>query len=288
MQPLEMLLPLILILVAARLAGMASRRIGMPAVFGSSLAGLILGPSVLGLVQMNETLEGITYIGVLLLMFIAGLETDTPRCSRWAKHPRSARSAGSCCPSHGRHVGDGERHAGSRHPVPGGGVDGDQRPRVGAGAAGSWPTAQPGRHGDPRAAITDDVLGLLALSLVMSFVGQGEGIADDPAAGALFPIAIIVGRFALGPVVRWIARNHSEEAGIALIVAVVLFYAWSAEAWGGLAAITRRVRGRRDARSADRGKASGSVKACRFWATGCSSRSSSSPLALAPICKPSW
>ena len=38
--------------------------------------------------------------------------------------------------------------------------------------------------------------------------------------------------------VRWIARHHTEEAGIALIVAVVLFYAWSAEAWGGLAAIT--------------------------------------------------
>ena len=85
MQPVQMLLPLILILVAARLAGVASRRIGMPAVLGELLAGLILGPSVLGLVHMNETLESVAYIGVLLLMFIAGLETDTAQMLKVGK-----------------------------------------------------------------------------------------------------------------------------------------------------------------------------------------------------------
>ena len=240
MQPLEMLLPLILILVAARLAGMASRRIGMPAVLGELLAGLILGPSVLGLVQMNETLEGIAYIGVLLLMFIAGLETDTAQMLKVGKASTFGAIGGVILPF-GAGVALGMA---SGMPAPATlflaaaltatsvsvSVQvlqevGQLRSRAGMVILG--------------AAITDDVLGLLALSLVMSFVGQGESIAVTILRLVLFfPIAIIVGRFALGPVVRWIARNHSEEAGIALIVAVVLFYAWSAEAWGGLAAIT--------------------------------------------------
>ncbi len=240
MQPLQMLLPLILILVAARLAGMASRRIGMPAVLGELLAGLILGPSVLGLVQMNETLEGIAYIGVLLLMFIAGLETDTAQMLKVGKASTFGAIGGVVLPF-GAGVALGMA---SGMPAPATlflaaaltatsvsvSVQvlqevGQLRSRAGMVILG--------------AAITDDVLGLLALSLVMSFVGQGESIAVTILRLVLFfPIAIIVGRFALGPVVRWIARNHSEEAGIALIVAVVLFYAWSAEAWGGLAAIT--------------------------------------------------
>ena len=44
---------------------------------GELLAGRDPATSVLGLVHMNETLESVAYIGVLLLMFIAGLETDT-------------------------------------------------------------------------------------------------------------------------------------------------------------------------------------------------------------------
>ena len=76
MEHIDLLLPLVLILVTARLAGMVSRRLGMPAVLGELMAGLILGPSLLGWVSMNSTLGSVAEIGVLLLMFIAGLETD--------------------------------------------------------------------------------------------------------------------------------------------------------------------------------------------------------------------
>lgn len=240
MEHIDLLLPLVLILVTARLAGMVSRRLGMPAVLGELLAGLILGPSVLGLLQMDSTRAGIAYIGVLLLMFIAGLETDTAQMLKVGKASTLGAIGGVVLPF-GAGVALGTA-AGLPAPailflaaaLTATSVSvsvqvlqevGQLRSRAGMVILG--------------AAVTDDVLGLLALSLVMSFVGQGQGISLTILRLALFfPIAIIVGRVALGPVVRWIARHHSNEAGIALVVAVVLFYAWSAEAWGGLAAIT--------------------------------------------------
>ena len=76
MESIEILLPLALILVGARLVGRLSQRLGMPAVLGELVAGLILGPSVLGWIHPNEVLNAVAGIGVLLLMFIAGLETD--------------------------------------------------------------------------------------------------------------------------------------------------------------------------------------------------------------------
>src|SRR6266542_1729054 len=53
-----------------------SHRFGLPAVFGELLLGLVLGPSLLGWLAPNETLQLLADIGVILLMFMAGLETD--------------------------------------------------------------------------------------------------------------------------------------------------------------------------------------------------------------------
>ena len=79
MANIELLLPLALILIGARLVGRLSQRLGLPAVLGELVAGLVLGPSLLGLVPESEALNAVAGIGVLLLMFIAGLETDLPR-----------------------------------------------------------------------------------------------------------------------------------------------------------------------------------------------------------------
>ena len=78
----DLLLPLVGILVAARLAGALSRRLGMPAVLGELLAGLILGPSVLGVIRSDALLGGFADLGVLVLIFIAGLETDLVQMRR--------------------------------------------------------------------------------------------------------------------------------------------------------------------------------------------------------------
>ncbi|RDU37734.1 sodium:proton antiporter [Neobacillus piezotolerans] len=71
-----LILQLAIILIASKLAGSLSVRLGQPSVLGKLLIGIILGPSVLGLVNETATLAQLSQIGVILLMFIAGLETD--------------------------------------------------------------------------------------------------------------------------------------------------------------------------------------------------------------------
>jgi monovalent cation:proton antiporter-2 (CPA2) family protein len=73
---LVLILQLAIILIAAKIAGSLSVRLGQPSVLGKLLIGIVLGPSVLGLVNETETLVELSQIGVILLMFIAGLETD--------------------------------------------------------------------------------------------------------------------------------------------------------------------------------------------------------------------
>ena len=63
-------------LLGGKLFGELSERIGQPAVLGELLAGVLLGPSLLGLVPLSSGILLIAEIGVLLLLFEVGLETD--------------------------------------------------------------------------------------------------------------------------------------------------------------------------------------------------------------------
>src|SRR3954447_13089089 len=70
------ILQIVIILLASKIAGQVSIRLGQPSVLGKILVGIILGPALLGWVQDTEILTIFSQIGVLLLMFLAGLETD--------------------------------------------------------------------------------------------------------------------------------------------------------------------------------------------------------------------
>lgn len=75
--PYFYLLAIAIILLSTKLLGLASRKVQMPAVVGSLLAGVILGPSLLNLIDIGDPIiGGISEIGVILLMFLSGLETD--------------------------------------------------------------------------------------------------------------------------------------------------------------------------------------------------------------------
>ena len=72
----DLLLGLVLVWLAAKVAGEAMERIGQTAVLGELLAGVIIGPGVLGLVHESEALHALAELGVLILLFEVGLESD--------------------------------------------------------------------------------------------------------------------------------------------------------------------------------------------------------------------
>lgn len=65
-----------IILVFAKIFGIFARKLKAPQVVGEIIAGLIIGPSVLGLVKQTDFLSQMAEIGVVILMFSAGLETN--------------------------------------------------------------------------------------------------------------------------------------------------------------------------------------------------------------------
>ncbi|MCV3555621.1 cation:proton antiporter [Pediococcus ethanolidurans] len=67
---------LCLILVATTIAGHYSARLGMPAVVGQLLIGILIGPAVLGWIKGDEFTQLFSEIGVIILMFTAGMESD--------------------------------------------------------------------------------------------------------------------------------------------------------------------------------------------------------------------
>ena len=67
---------LAIIIIAAKLFGLLAKKCKAPQVVGQILAGLLIGPSVLGIVDQSELLTGMAEIGVVILMFCAGLETN--------------------------------------------------------------------------------------------------------------------------------------------------------------------------------------------------------------------
>ena len=71
-----LILELAIILIAAKIAGHISVRFGQPSVLGQLIAGILIGPAVLGWVDNSDIIHELSNIGVIILMFIAGLETD--------------------------------------------------------------------------------------------------------------------------------------------------------------------------------------------------------------------
>lgn len=76
MESYKFLLILAIILLATKILGLLSARVHMPQVVGALVAGILLGPSVLGFVEETDFLLKTSEIGVIMLMFLAGLDTD--------------------------------------------------------------------------------------------------------------------------------------------------------------------------------------------------------------------
>lgn len=76
MESFEFLKNLALIIVTAKVFGLIANKLKAPQVVGEIIAGLVIGPCVLGWVEQTEFLSRMAEIGVVLIMFGAGLETN--------------------------------------------------------------------------------------------------------------------------------------------------------------------------------------------------------------------
>src|ERR1700758_1134276 len=102
---------LVVLLLVGRLLGEAMQRIGQPAVMGQLLAGLLLGPAVLGVVwpeaqqalfpagrEQKAMLEAISDLGILMLLLLTGMETDLKLVRRARRAAMSVSGAGIAVP----------------------------------------------------------------------------------------------------------------------------------------------------------------------------------------------
>lgn len=76
MESYNFLLVMAIILLSTKFFGLVSEKVHMPQVVGALTAGIILGPSILNMVGETDFLLKTSEIGVIMLMFLAGIDTD--------------------------------------------------------------------------------------------------------------------------------------------------------------------------------------------------------------------
>jgi Kef-type K+ transport system membrane component KefB len=103
-------LQLAIVLAAVRLVGAGARRIGQPQVVGEMIAGVLLGPSLLGWLApgfagwlapsaTKAVLFATSQIGLVLYMFVVGMEFDVDLVASVCAGQYRFQPQGSCCPS---------------------------------------------------------------------------------------------------------------------------------------------------------------------------------------------
>ncbi len=76
METIDILRELAIILFVAKCLGILARKFKAPQVVGQILAGLLVGPCVLGWISQNDFITQMAEVGVIVLMFSVGLESD--------------------------------------------------------------------------------------------------------------------------------------------------------------------------------------------------------------------
>ena len=249
---LQFLIVLVIILVAARASGLLALRLGQPAVVGELIAGVILGPTAIDLLSarfldapyLQDSVHLLAQLGIIFLMFLAGLETDLGDVNSVRRVALLAGTLGV--------VLSVALAASASAPF---GFSAKQCMFIGIClAATSVSTsartlmdlkALRGREGIAilATAVVDDVLVLVLLSFFIAFAVESGGGAGDVAlvivrVVGFFGAAYLAGRFVLPPLARWSASAPMSEGAIAFAVIVVLFSAWFADYVGDMASIT--------------------------------------------------
>jgi len=248
---LQLALLIAIILLAAKAAGYLSVRLGQPSVLGELLVGILLGPSLLDLLHLpfidgehlGEIIKELGELGVLLLMFIAGLELHLNELTRNIKVSAFAGVMGVLTPvvlgaGSGLLLGldlEPALFLGFTLGATSVSISAQTlmelrvlRSRVGLGLLG--------------AAVFDDVMIILLLSIFLAIITGGTGVV-----GILWILVKMIlflgistafGLYVLPKLVRVTRTLPISQGVLSLAMVILLFYGVAAEVLGGMAAIT--------------------------------------------------
>ena len=238
----QFLLRLAVILLCTKLLGILTKRVSLPQVVGALIAGVLQGPACFGLIGETTFLDQIAELGVIVLMFTAGLETDLDGLKRSGKAafvialigvivPLAAGFAVACFFNRGeflQNVFIGVILTATSVSIT---VEtlkelGKLSTRSGNAILG--------------AALIDDVLGIVALTIVTSMAGQGAGIGIVLLKIVLFfALSLVVGVVLHKLVQKWFETTANDKRRFLVVAfALCLLYAYVAEDVFGVADIT--------------------------------------------------
>lgn len=238
---------LAIIIVIAKIFGIIARKLRAPQVVGEIIAGLIIGPSVLGLVQQTDFLVQMAEIGVVLLMFSAGLETDLKELVKTG--PIAFLIA--CCGVFVPLVGGTLLYMGFYGAAPWGSEEFYKAVFIGVimTATSVSITVESlremgklkGKVGTTilSAAIIDDVIGIIVLTFVIGFKNPDS----NPGKVVLSTILFFIFAFVIGLILYKLFELYDEKyphtRRIPILgLALCFFFAYAAEKYFGIADIT--------------------------------------------------
>lgn len=247
MEAYSILRDLAIIIIAAKFMGIVARKCKAPQVVGEIVAGLIIGPSVLGLVQQTDFLTQMAEIGVILLMFSAGLETDLKQLIKVGPKATAIACAGVFVPL----IGGTLLYFSFYGVSPWGTEEFYKAVFIGTimTATSVSITVQAlkemgklsGELGTTivSAAIIDDVIGIIVLTIVIGFKDPNQDIGSVLLSTLLFfAFAIGVG-FICYKVFAWVDKKYPHTRRIPIAALALCFtMAYIAEKFFGIADIT--------------------------------------------------
>ena len=234
-----LLLVFVIVMVATRLLGESAQRLGQPSVLGELLAGVLLGGSVLGVLDpADPVLHTFAEIGVLILLFEIGMHTDLRALGQVFRPAVTVGTVGVVLPFA---LGFGVARWMGLETIPAL-VTGAALTATSIGISARV-LSDLGRLQTPEgrvvlgAAVYDDVVGLIILSIVSGIVAGGAltiaGVAKVSAVAIGFVVAAVaLGLLTAPRLFRVVERVHSAGAIGVVALAFAFALAWLANAVG--------------------------------------------------------
>jgi Kef-type K+ transport system membrane component KefB len=230
---------LLAILLSARILGEIAARLGAPSVIGELFAGVMLGPSLLGWIEPTAVIRLLAEIGIILLLFEVGLETDVMRLVRTGAKPVAVAAGGMILPFA---AGFGISRYLFDHELLVALFVGGTLTATSIGITVRVLTDL-GRHQTDEArvvlgaAVLDDIVGVVLLAFLYEF-SLGGGVNFTNTAKVLVFIAVfmvlapIAAKLLGGIINRFEKRSQIPGLLPTTVMALVLFFAWLAHAVG--------------------------------------------------------